>query len=470
MTKNIFFSYAWNDRPIAMRIYWDLIRSNLNVWRDQIDGEPSINFKTEFISKIKECDFFILLDSENYRYNSNWCKTELMHFLKFKKVSPSKKIIVCLVQQNGSWRDREKFFIKNLNLLKYIDFSLPEIYDNDNKYEIAINEIINILGSEFVPWYRFPFEKDFEDELSQFSNQISDNDRIILLNDYNAIRSRKSQGLAIDNRLEIFLSDTLSLGIKSIFPYLLLGIYKADCGKFEEASEIFRKLIIEFPKDARGYRGLGALYFYLKEFDKSIFIYKKGIEITEEYGNLTQKEYLFEFYLNLSSVFIEIEKYEECLIYCLKSCSISQKTNKRHPQLNLNLDYCYEAIGDIESQKKNIKESLNLFWGEPEIHNRYAKFCFNIGNIEEAITHYKYAYRYDKSIRNTAVLALTYFIKKDFTEFSKYSELVLQKNITYKTDYYYLGLIFFLNGNFDDANIYYLKSESKDLYYNELIT
>lgn len=54
----IFFSYAWRDRPIAMRIYYDLIRSNLKVWRDQIDGEPAANFKEEFLRKIEECDIF----------------------------------------------------------------------------------------------------------------------------------------------------------------------------------------------------------------------------------------------------------------------------------------------------------------------------------------------------------------------------------------------------------------------------
>jgi tetratricopeptide (TPR) repeat protein len=471
-TKNIFFSYSWKDRPIAMRIYWDLIRSNHSVWRDQIDGEPVENFKKEFLIKIDECEYFILLDSENYRNISSWCKVELEHFIESKRNNPSKKIILCLIQEDGEWRKRDVFFVEHLNLLKYIDFSFKETYDNDNNYECAINEVSYILGSEYVPWYKFPFEKDFEDELSQVNRKLSDVDREILLNDYKAIRTRKNQGIPVELRLETLLIDLKRLRIQSIFPYLLSGINKADLKKYTEAKEVFEEIISLFPKDSRGYRGLGAIYFHLKDFHKSIQTFIKSISITEKYGNKVHKGYLPEIFLNLSSVLIEVKKYEEALSYCLKNYMLSKKNNKLHPQIFLNLDYCYDALGNKVKQQETLEEGIYYFRGEPEIHGRYAKFFFDCGNIEKAISHYEIAYKYDQSIKYCVALAYTYFIVDDILNYLKFENIALEleaQNVPDISDYYHIGLIYYLKNELEQAKYYYSKSESQDLYYDKLV-
>ena len=72
MSSSIFFSYSWRDNQIAMRIYADMVRSHLKVWRDQVDGRPTGDFVEEFNAKIDECDYFLILDSPNYRHRSNW--------------------------------------------------------------------------------------------------------------------------------------------------------------------------------------------------------------------------------------------------------------------------------------------------------------------------------------------------------------------------------------------------------------
>lgn len=452
-----------------MRIYQDLVRSNHSVWRDQIDGAPAENFKKEFLLKIDECEYFILLDSENYRTNSSWCKVELEHFIESKRNNPAKKIILCLIQEDGDWRKREIFFVEHLNLLRYIDFSFKETYDNDNNYECAINELSFILGSEYVPWYKFPYEKDFEDELSQVNKKLSDVDREILLNDYKAIRTRKNQGISIELRLETLLIDLKRLRIKSVFPYLLSGINKAGLKKFTEAKEIFKDIISSFPNDARGYRGLGAIYFNLKDFHNCLQTYLKSISITEKYGNEVQKKYLPEIYLNLSSVLIEVKEYKEALSYCLKNYSLSKKDNKLHPQIFLNLDYCYEATGNKVKQQETLEEGLYFFWGEPEIHGRYAKFYFDCGNIEKAISHYEIAYKYDQSVEYCVALAYAYFITNDITSYLKFEKSALQSEVSDIFDYYYIGLIYYLKNELGHAKYYYLKSESQELYYDKLI-
>ena len=45
-------SYSWRDSNIASRMYNDLVRSQVHVWRDQVDGDPIEDFQKEFLSAI----------------------------------------------------------------------------------------------------------------------------------------------------------------------------------------------------------------------------------------------------------------------------------------------------------------------------------------------------------------------------------------------------------------------------------
>lgn len=52
MSRKVFMSYSWKDAAVANRLYDDLVRSHINVWRDQIDGDPTADFLDEFLSKL----------------------------------------------------------------------------------------------------------------------------------------------------------------------------------------------------------------------------------------------------------------------------------------------------------------------------------------------------------------------------------------------------------------------------------
>ena len=90
--------------PVATRLYDDLSRSYINVWRDQIDGDPTEDFLTEFLSKIDNCDDFIVLDSINYRKKSKWCMKEIERCFENRSLRNAPRIIVCLLNKNGDWR------------------------------------------------------------------------------------------------------------------------------------------------------------------------------------------------------------------------------------------------------------------------------------------------------------------------------------------------------------------------------
>ena len=52
MSRKVFMSYSWKDMLVATRLYDDLSRSYISVWRDQVDGDPTEDFLEEFLSKI----------------------------------------------------------------------------------------------------------------------------------------------------------------------------------------------------------------------------------------------------------------------------------------------------------------------------------------------------------------------------------------------------------------------------------
>ena len=105
---------------VAMRLYADLVRSHLQVWRDQINGEPSVDFVDEFNAMIDECDDFMILDSPNYRHVSKWCLSEVKRYCDNPKHEKNGRLIVCLLKEPGEWRTRfdneeHQFYFSKVN-------------------------------------------------------------------------------------------------------------------------------------------------------------------------------------------------------------------------------------------------------------------------------------------------------------------------------------------------------------------
>jgi len=485
MNKQIFFSYAWADRAIAMRIYEDLVRSNLNVWRDQINGLPNVDFQEEFLRKIAECDIFILLDSKNYRVHSQWCSMEIEHYFKCAETNPKKEIIVCLIQEDGEWRQSfgNKKVFEKLNGIKYFDFYPRGIYDNDMVYRSSINAICQLLGVTYTPWNVLPYERDFEDELAQWENKISDIERNALLKDYEIIRLRLSQkSPCIESRISNFIADCEFLQINSIFPYLTLGVVQSspienlvwkDSGasciapnaqmnkyRWEQCHETYLAIIERFPNDPRGYRGLAVTEYYLENNSLALTYYDKALSLMNRPENIKHKESIPEILQNQGEIYLGISDYSKALEKYAEALNIMRKRDILTAEIFLKIEFCHRMLENDSERIIIIDDGMKLFFNNAELQWQKGDYYIKTNKIEQAIYYFQISYQLESNLRTLFALARCYlFLEniKKFKECEKKTSSIIPQT---EEDYYYLGYINYLSGNAKQAQEYYEKSNS----------
>lgn len=272
MKKNVFLSYSWKDRHVAMRLYNDLIRSNVPVWRDQIDGDPTADFQKEFLEKIEECDYFIMLDSINYRERSNWCCIEAQRCLDVQRKRNELKIIICLLDDDGSWRTtykNEEFrkVFEQINGLKFQKLNYSG-YDNSKVYDTALNFICDIIGTSYERWDKIPSYQDFMDELNDSDTpyDADDTSELILLDGYkNILRKIEKKRSNIRDSFLVWIDDCHCYNPNLFFPLWTYAVWLANQSSesAKESLEIFNRLTISHPNDPRGFRGVGNVSGYI---------------------------------------------------------------------------------------------------------------------------------------------------------------------------------------------------------------
>lgn len=317
--KKAFISYSWKDEAIALRLYRDIKRLNINIWLDRIDGEPTGDFKQEFLRLIHDCDFFIVIDSENYRYKSNWCETELRACFNRIEEHEQVSMIVCLADMPGKWRDaetiqdkaRQKLYEK-LNAQKYYVLCHDGTYDNERAYYIALESIQRIFGKESFSWDIFPEEADIIDELGvelKKHPEVLDDDRESLKSAVRSIVLRRNQHKDITKHLQQLIEDCKELKLFLFLPYWMYSIWLADNrhgGKYNK--ECFNNLKLlrnQFPKDSRVYRALGGISARLDQQKLAADYYMSALDLIDNDQKTIRCEVLF----NIGQVYMNLQRY-----------------------------------------------------------------------------------------------------------------------------------------------------------------
>lgn len=143
MNKKIFISYSWKNIEEADEIDTFFKRKGIILTRDKRSLDYTENI-FEFMNKIREHDFFILLLSEEYFKSLN-CMKEL--FLAFKEVDFQKKVLPLVIEDNfysedmginiyNYWKNREKEYEKKLK-----EYDPADIY----VFYEELNDIKNIV-------------------------------------------------------------------------------------------------------------------------------------------------------------------------------------------------------------------------------------------------------------------------------------------------------------------------------------
>jgi tetratricopeptide (TPR) repeat protein len=275
-----------------------------------------------------------------------------------------------------------------------------------------------------------------------------------------------------------------------------LGNDALDSSNYSEAEKIFQKIISSFPKDAKGYWGLGNINYYSGCFDDAIDLYnsaknldnknpwlyynlglsysaKGNYEAAVEYFNevLRISPDAYNTRIKLANAYIEIEEY-----------NIAEKLLKEAIALKPNLYDAKEELIDLYFQRKDYDKAEQInkpFITSPNLIERANAFRI-LGQIEskknktkEAIANYKNAiknnptnsgwlyFKIGDALMNDAFAEFqsrTIQSLEDYAKFgTKLNEIednfnkALQRNYSTPEVFYFLGIVHSLQLRFETA-------------------
>jgi len=174
--------------------------------------------------------------------------------------------------------------------------------------------------------------------------------------------------------------------------------YSQALKEYEEASEIFRKLIKEEPKEAyiadfaKILNNFGNLYLATKEYPKALEKYEEALGIFRELAKENPKDYLFDLSVTLNNLAIvyrytkeyqkALEKYEETLKINRKLAEDNPKTYLSYVAICLvNFAIVHTYTDDHPKALEKHKEALEIFrklaQENPKVYSIYVAKTLN---------------------------------------------------------------------------------------------
>jgi len=153
---------------------------------------------------------------------------------------------------------------------------------------------------------------------------------------------------------------------------LLFNLLKK--GKLNEAKELNKSLIREYPKNAFLYNTIGLIYFDEKNYNDALSSYKKGILINPKFAPL---------YNNLGNLHSFNKDYNEAEI-CFKKAIQLEKNN---PESRNNLGNLYQDINKNQDAIDIYLSALNINPSFFPSHYNLAITYKNIGNFKKSKKH-----------------------------------------------------------------------------------
>jgi len=500
----VFLSYAWSTKAIANRIYFDLIRSNVRVWKDDRSTEKAWEIWKKITSVIDYCDYFLLLDGVYARSISEWVPRECEYALELEKRGALKIVIALVDDFDRTHQSRELF--QNHNERLFFDFSDLKTYDIDGKYKRNIKELCEFFDNRYVPWTNIPRDQDFEQELSA-AIHLDTLNRDILIKDYEVFRRRYlSKFPTYEKRLLNLIEDCEVLKVNAISPRLALGVLQLEKEDFKGAYESFANMVHLFSNDPRAFMGLGGVQFYQGDYQAAIASYLKTIALIKSSGNENHLKQLQYVYRNLLETYLEAGQYEDALniyveldefqkqlpevktalgrLYMLQNDEeksirtfeeLFENSVSEEPGCYLQLANCYEYFSYQEKAIAILKQGMDECSENGDIGKKLAHLLFKKGAYPAAVQIYE-KLKATGELQVYAELATLYFIMLKEAVYV-YPELTRNK-IHFKlrecydfceafspsipVEYYLKGQVFYIKKKFKASRIMYEKCLEKD--------
>lgn len=385
--KKIFVSYSWKNTAIADRLETDLLSLNLQLVRDVRDIEYKGSISA-FMEQIRDCDFAILIISDDYLRSKN-CMKEVMHVLKDR--DHDNKILPIIVEGTKIYSSRDRLvytqhWITQQKELKTQIEDLPQTAIVKEIEELKVLESIVSSINEFLTYIsdknNVTFERLRKDNYKQILDCIGliNVTHLVKLLEISLLKDIDEQELEIDDWFEEYAPTAEA--------YSLRGKIADDKGNIKKARANYDRALSINSEHAYVLNNYGFLLQKNRidpELSKSMF--EKAIKVMP---NLTEAR------LNLGVLLTSDfddpkgaqKQYEEIVAY-----------NPTEPRAYNNLASCYRKLGGDNKETdlkicEVYKKALSLDPDYTEAHIGLGSLlAASFKDTENALYHYNEALR-----------------------------------------------------------------------------
>ncbi|MCT3897551.1 tetratricopeptide repeat protein [Elizabethkingia anophelis] len=342
--SEIFLSHCWSNKEDAEKIYNNLSQVGVKVKMDNhiLGYKDSI---VAFMDSIRDCDFAILLISDDYLKSKN-CLIEVLNLLKEKS---------------------------------YEDKILPIILPTAKIYSLA----------DRVKYLKYWMKQ--RDELNLLLKSVDPVDAIELYQDLRTI-SNITQSIDgflknLSSNLNVTLKELEKAGYKQIFEKIgyvdvsyIIELINISLIENKEVKDLeLDKYLLKFPSNTFYYGVKGETYAKSGKFQQAKFSYEQSIKLDE--NNVSSLNNLgFICHLNLQEFQLAKEYFEKAI-----------KVDPKFTVARLNLGVLLsQHFKDYEGAKAQYEAILKYDFNEARAHNNLGNI-YKLNDFEKANFHFKKA-------------------------------------------------------------------------------
>lgn len=163
--------------------------------------------------------------------------------------------------------------------------------------------------------------------------------------------------------------------------HYLLACYYQERGRYKEALEEFKKVLLIDPCYVKAYNGMGVSFDLLRDFPRAIESYEIALKLNPNLDYVQN---------NLGYSYLLQENFDEAITYFKKAIVLNDKDGRFHNNLGL----AYAEKGQFDLALAEFRTAGD----EANAHYNMAKLYFKKGLYDEAKSHYAMALNLNPSL------------------------------------------------------------------------
>ncbi|WP_054695423.1 toll/interleukin-1 receptor domain-containing protein [Geotalea toluenoxydans] len=357
----VFLSYCWKDGGIANVIYEQFNQFNLKVRKDNIDISYKKSIR-EYMSKVRKCDYVLMLLSKNYFRSCN-CILEALDIAVSTRFR--EQILPIVLDSYNLFAPQER-----IRLLKYWDSKIEKMAEaikSLNNYES-----ITALEKELETYHKI--RAGLDSLLSALSDMKMPTLKDLVATGYEEIlkviasseSAKISHGIRILNTPDPYLQMSKLSSFKNLFsgdkyPTFLEGVITYKARSLDIAAECFERVISEWPEYEPAYIELAILNIDKGNFDYAQHLLEQVLRI-----NTTNAIAMY----NLGCLFCKLERKNAAIDWFKAAISVNTQDSD-----------AFQNIGAILYDLKQYKDSCKYLVRAIELNPLDAKAHLNLGRL-----------------------------------------------------------------------------------------